>query len=179
MEFRVTCIWVNILSYPSIDGLIDIMNRHGQGCLLYKVDVKRCYRWLPLDPKDFHLVGIWWKDLLYFDTKMPFGLRTGALAAQRTTNALIYIYKQQGYDAINYIDDMGSADIPDSASAAYSALVNLSNKLGLQVAESKCSPPSTRMVFLGKQFDSVSFTMVRSGEREVTGSIPGRDIPKS
>ena len=86
---------------------------------------------------------------------MQLGLRTGALAAQRTINALIYMYNQQGYDAINYIDDMGSAEIPDSAIAAYSALVNLSNKLGLQVAKSKYSPPSARMVFLGKQFDLV------------------------
>ena len=135
------------------------MNIHGHGCLLYKVDIKRCYRWIPIAQKDYHLIGIWWNNKLYFDTKMPFGLRTGALAAQRTINALLQIDRQQGYDAINYIDDMGSAESPDTAFAAYTALVQLSNNLGLPVADNKCSLPSTNMVFLGKKFDLVSFTV--------------------
>lgn len=147
------------LRYPSIGGLIDIINRRGRGSLLYKVDIQRCYRWLPVDPGDYHLLGIWWRDLLYFDSKIPFGLRTGALAAQRTTNALVYIYQQKGYDAINYIDDLGSAEEQESAFVAYSELIQLINSLGFKVADSKCSPPSTKMVFLGKEFDSDTMTV--------------------
>ena len=33
------------LRYPSIDGLISLINIHGEGCLLYKVDISKCYRW--------------------------------------------------------------------------------------------------------------------------------------
>ena len=55
---------------------------------------------------------------------MSFGLRTGALAAQITTNGLMYTYRHQGYGAINYIDDMGSAEKPPSAAEAYSALLH-------------------------------------------------------
>ena len=38
------------LHYPATDNLIHLMNKHGQECLLYKVDIKRCYRWIPVDP---------------------------------------------------------------------------------------------------------------------------------
>ena len=104
------------LRYPTIDGLISLINIHG--CLLYKVDISRCYRWIPVDPVDYRLLGVFWKENMYFDTKVPFGLRTGALAAQRTTNAISHIYRQIGYDSINYIDDFGSAEDPISADNA-------------------------------------------------------------
>ena len=41
------------LHYPATDNLIHLMNRHGPGCLLYKVDIKLCYRWIPVDPTTF------------------------------------------------------------------------------------------------------------------------------
>ena len=30
------------LRYPSVEGLINLINIHGQGCLLYEVDIKLC-----------------------------------------------------------------------------------------------------------------------------------------
>ena len=142
------------LHYPTTDNLIHLMNRHGAGCLLYKVDIKRCYRWIPVDPYDFHLLGLSWCNEFYFDTKIPFGVRTGAMAAQRTTNALMHIYRNKGFDGVNYIDDIGSAECPAKANEGYEALVDLVQDLGFVVAKDKCSPPSTSMVFLGKTFDS-------------------------
>ena len=84
------------LRYPSNDSLISLINIHGEGCMLYKVDISRCFRWIPVDSMDYRLLGVFWKEKLHFDTKVPFGLRTGALAAQSTTNAISHIYRQMG-----------------------------------------------------------------------------------
>ena len=100
------------LHYLATDNLIHLMNRHGPGCLLYKVDIKLFYRWIPVDSYDVHLLGLSWKNKIYFDTKIPFGVRIGAMAAQRISNALIHIYRNKGFDGVNYIDDIGSAKQP-------------------------------------------------------------------
>ena len=147
------------LHYPATDHLIKLINDKGPMCLLYKVDIKRCYRWLPVDPFDFHLLGMSWRDKVYFDTKMPFGVRTGAMAAQRTTNAIMYMYRNMGFDAVNYIDDIGSAEHSAKANEGYVSLIGLVEQLGFPVANEKCSPPSTNMVFLGKLFDTDSMTI--------------------
>ena len=147
------------LHYPATDNLVELINEKGPKCLLYKVDIKRCYRWLPVDPYDYHLLGLVWNSKLYFDTKIPFGLRTGAMAAQRTTNAIMHMYRNMGYNGVNYIDDIGTAETVDKAEEGYDNLKNPINNLGFEIAEQKCCSPSTSMIFLGKQFDSVNMSI--------------------
>ena len=62
------------------------------------------------------------------------------MAAQRTTNALMHIYRNRGFDGVNYIDDIGSAEQPAKANNGYEALVDLIQDLGFLVAKDKCSP---------------------------------------
>ena len=148
------------LHYPATHHLIKLINDKGPMCLLlYKVDIKHCCRWLPVDPFDFHLLGMSWKDSIYFDTKMPFGFRTGAMAAQRTTNVIMYMYRNMGFDAVNYIDDMGSAEHSAKANEGYISLIGFVEQFGFPVAKEKCSPLSSNMVFLWKLFDTDSITI--------------------
>ena len=64
----------------------------------------------PATKVDYHLLGLVWKSKLYFDTKIPLGLRTGVMAAQRTTNAIMHMYRNMGYIGVNYIYDIGTAE---------------------------------------------------------------------
>ena len=84
------------LRLPGIDRLCQFTLHHGRGCLLYKKDLHRAYRQLPIDPKDYHLLGFTFNGRLYFDTRCPFGLQTSAMICQRTTSAVIYIFTQHG-----------------------------------------------------------------------------------
>lgn len=45
------------LRLPGIDRLCQFILQHGRGCLLYKKDLQQAYRQLPIDPKDYHLLG--------------------------------------------------------------------------------------------------------------------------
>ncbi|XP_077998245.1 uncharacterized protein LOC144451315 [Glandiceps talaboti] len=136
-----------------------MINKHGPGCLLFKCDIRCCYRWIPVDPHDYHLLGFHWRDQLYFDTKLPFGLRSSAMACQRCTNALVYIYQKSGFDAINYIDDFASAETTPRAAQAFSTLKNVITTHGFTLAQEKSTPPTTNLIFLGKQFDTTTMTI--------------------
>ena len=96
-----------------------------------------------------------WNDDLYFDTKIPFGLRTGAMVAQRTTNAIMYMYINMGYNGVNYFDDIGSAETDDFAESGFQNLKTLIDDLGFKVAEQKCCGPDTSMIFLSPKSQTI------------------------
>jgi hypothetical protein len=56
-------------------------------------------------------------------------------------------------------DDIGTAETVDKTEEGYDNLKNLINNLGFEIAEQKCCSPSTSMIFLGKQFDSVNMSI--------------------
>ena len=135
-------------------------NFYGPGCLLFKCDLSRAYRQIPVDPKDYHYLAFHWLDKIYFDTVIPFGLRSASMACQRTTNAVTYIYFNEfGYLCINYIDDFGGACSPDQVHHAFQTLISLLSEVGLVDSPEKGSLPATRMVFLGLLYDTVKMTV--------------------
>jgi hypothetical protein len=50
------------ISYPNVDDLVDIIKLKGQCCLMFKKDLTRAFRQVPLCPGDLHLVGVQWGD---------------------------------------------------------------------------------------------------------------------
>ena len=148
-----------VLEYPSIDALVDLIKEKGQGCLLYKVDLRRAYRQLPVDPHDYHLLGVSWRDQVFIDTALPNGLRTASTACQRTTNAVKYMHKQDGHDAVNYVDDFCGCELPDVAQTAFDDFFGLLGELGLEVSHEKTVPPTTCLTFLGTMVDTVQLTL--------------------
>lgn len=96
------------ISLPRSADFIDVIIAKGPGCYLYKKNLKRSYREIPVDPKDYRFVGYRWRNLFYFDTVLSFGLRPANLTCQRTTNAISRIFRSAyHYEGVNYIDDFG------------------------------------------------------------------------
>ena len=141
---------------PGSAQFIDLINFYGPGCLLFKSDLSRTYRQIPVDPKDYRYLAFRLRDKIYFDTLLPFGLRPASMACQRTSNAVTFIYFNEfGYLCINYIDDFGGACAPYQAHHAFLTLKTLLNELGLVDSPEKESLPATRMVFLGLLYETV------------------------
>ena len=153
------------LSYPTVDSLVSIVKRKGYGCLMYKKDLSRAYRQLPVDPRDWGFLGYVWKSHLFFDTVLAMGLRSACMCCQRTTNAVTYIFKSYGFDLVNYIDDFAGAENSRDAFIAFELLGQLLLVSGLVESEEKSVPPSVEMVFLGVLLNSVSMTMSVVPER--------------
>ena len=153
------------LVYPTVDDIAASILHYGPGCLLFKRDLKRAYRQFPVDPGDYHLLGYSWRGQLYFDTVLPMGLHSAAMACQRVTNAVRYICASQGHSVVNYLDDFAGIAHSDIALAAYNFLGDLLRALHLEESEHKAEPPSTNMTILGVRFDTVSMTMSVTAER--------------
>ena len=147
------------LHLPGIDSFLALIQKFGKGCLLFKKDLCRAYRQLPVDTHDYHYLGFSFDNLLFFDTVFPFGLRTATMACQHTTNAITFRHHLQGYFSTNYVDDFGGCDTSQNAPSAYHAQELLFHLLGLESAGDKDCPPSTLMIFLGILFNTLAMTM--------------------
>lgn len=124
---------------------------------MYSADVARCYRQLRSDPLDWPLLGLHFDGYFYCDIAIPFGLRWGAMAAQRTNEAVCYIMSKNSDNVLVYIDDfVGVASSLEAASAAVTRLQLLLKELGLEEATHKRVSPSTIVTWIGIEFDTVA-----------------------
>ena len=110
------------LKFPSIDDLIRIIHKKGPACLLFKKDLSRAYRQLRADFGCVHLLGYYFDNNYFFDLALPMGLRSSARFCQMVSSAITYIFANNGFDAVNYIDDFGGAETPDKAWQAFFTL---------------------------------------------------------
>ena len=147
------------LRYPSVDAFAKLVFRKGQGCLMYKRDLKRAYRQIPICPGDVRKLGYVWKGNLYLDTTLSMGVRSGALICSRVTGAIQQIFNSLGHESVVFLDDFVGADAPEQAPVAFVHLGDLLSVLGATESASKACPPHTEMVFIGVWFNSVSMTM--------------------
>lgn len=120
------------LHLPGIDRIVEFLNRKRPSCLVFKKDLKCAYRQIPVDPNDYHLLGMCIDGQFYFHTVMPFGLRSATLACQRTTKAVSYILSDEGILVDVYIDDFYEAETQELAEHSFDRIIQLFLELGLQ-----------------------------------------------
>ena len=153
------------LRFPRVDDFACRIFTLGQGCLMFKVDLSRYFRQLPLDLGDYSLIGYIINGEIYFDKVLPMGMRSAPYIVQRVTNAIAYIHRKLEYFLLNYVDDFVAAEVKETVWQAYTALMNLLSRLGADTAADKLVPPTTRLEFLGVTFDSITMTMEISEEK--------------
>lgn len=91
------------LVLPGVDRLIHFIRLRGRHCYIYKKDLARAFRQIPLDSKDVPLLGFVVNNQLYFHKRYPFGLRSATMVCQRVTKAVIHILSTESYLADVYI----------------------------------------------------------------------------
>ena len=153
------------LAYPKVDDFAQLIKTKGQGCLLYKKDLRRAFRQIPVDVRDINLVSYIWKKHIYCDSVLSMGCRSAALCCQRLTNAIVFIMFKIGICILNYLDDLASAETADKAYFSYNTLGAILEKCGIEEAKNKACPPSTIMTFIGILFNTEKLTMEVTPER--------------
>ena len=78
------------LKYPTLDTIVEAISTIGSDALIYKVDLKRAYRNLRSDPRDFSVLGLSWQGKRYVDVSVPYGLKSGASACQMVTDSITH-----------------------------------------------------------------------------------------
>ena len=64
------------LSYVTVDEVANLAAYLGKGTLMAKVDIESAYRLIPVHPLDRLLQAIKWRDHIFIDAMLPFGLRS-------------------------------------------------------------------------------------------------------
>ena len=119
------------LQYPSVDHITNKLKDLGPGALLFKADISRAFRQLRIDPGDIDLLGIV-HNHLYLDGSVPFGFRLGSGFFERCSDAIRYIMKCHGHNALlNYIADLIYIGLLSKIHESYTFLLSLLQDLGL------------------------------------------------
>lgn len=147
------------LRLPGIDRLVEFVNAKGRGCHVFKKDLRRAYRQIPIDPQDYPLLGLYIDGSLYFHTALPFGLRSATMICQRTTKSVAYILNSEGISVDVYIDDFYGAESSDSSELSFQRMNSLFAELGLMDAPEKDTPPSHEMLCLGVWINTLDMTL--------------------
>ena len=132
---------------------------------MFKINLSRYFRQIPLDPGDYSLIGYIIEGEIYCDKVLPMGMRSAPFIEQRITNAIAYIHRTLEYFILNYVDDFVGAEMKVNIWKAYRALENLLQNLRDETSKDKIVPPTTRLEFLGITFDSETMTMEISEEK--------------
>lgn len=153
------------LVYPKVDDFIQLIRQKGQGCFLFKTDLKRAFRQIKICPSSYNLVAYVWKKHIFCDCVLPMGAKSSAFLCQRFSNAISFILFKIGIYILNYLDDLASAETPDHADFAYGTLRSILEKCGIEEAKSKACPPSTIMTFIGVLFNTKTMTIEVTPDR--------------
>ena len=139
------------LSYVSVDTIAKQVTVLGRGTLLAKMDVRSAYRLIPVHPCDRPLLGMCWRNCLFVDKALPFGLRSAPNIFNAVADALEWVLKSRGAACVyHYLDDFITLREPGGTSVQNLQLIlKVCNELDVTVALEKCEGPSVCIVFLG------------------------------
>ena len=148
------------MSYCSIDDAYDFINQLGPGTLLSKADLKDAFRLIPINPSDWNLLGIHWRDKFYIGTCLPFGLRPAPYLFDRLSRTIHWILTNNYgvHHLVHYLEDFLTAGPANSAVCVQNlnAMLPICEQISAPVKLSKIEGPSTSTTFLGIHLNTVT-----------------------
>ena len=150
------------LSFTSVEQVAGVAASFGRGALLAKIDIESAYRLVPVHPTDRSLQAMRWKDAVYVDPMLPFGLRSAPKIFNAVADALEWHVHHQGVQHIfHYLDDFIVVGAPatEQCAEALSILDRECRRLGVPIADHKRVGPTTCLVYLGIEVDTVALQL--------------------
>ena len=126
------------LHYLRLDEVVQQISKAGQGALLAKMDIDSAYRNVPVHPADRPLLGMQWKGSIFFDTRLPFGLRSAPKIFSAVADALQWSFLRRGVSWVaHYLDDFITVGSPESPECQTNLKIMLATcqRLGVPVAQ--------------------------------------------
>ena len=130
------------LQYPTVDDITAYLRELGPEALIYKVDLSRAFRQLPIDPSDYNLLCLKWDNKYYSDKFCPFGHRFGSLSCSRLSDFFRYIMYQKNHVIFSYVDDLLGVGLGSTIHDSFNELLQLLQDLGFPISKSKLRSPS-------------------------------------
>ena len=149
-------------SYSTTDQVCDLMST---GCYMATVDIASAYRSVSINPDHWIYQGIKWSidevPVYLYDVRLSFGLRCAPFIFTRLSDFVVRIMSRLGYPSvISYIDDFVLVELTrERCAESQAVLFELLGSLGFEVSWEKCTAPSTKVRYLGIDFDSLEMTL--------------------
>ena len=143
------------LSYTTVDHVAEVAVGLGPGALLAKVDIESAYRLIPVHPDDRPLQAVRWRDHISVDPMLPFAPKIFNAVA----DVLHWHLQRSGIRQIHhYLDDFIVLAPPQSPQCQQdlTTLQRECSCLGVPIASHKTEGPTTCLVFLGIEIDTVA-----------------------
>ena len=143
--------------YANIDKAMRRIKHSGVGSYLAKTDVKSAFHILPVDPQDYHLLGLKWKDQYYYDKCMPMGCASSCKTFESFSMAVEWIVQENlGIANLLRLDDFLLIQLTeDQCSKSLHLFLDLCDYLGIPMAPEKTCGPSTILTFAGIELDTI------------------------
>ncbi|XP_062586589.1 uncharacterized protein LOC134248181 isoform X1 [Saccostrea cucullata] len=149
------------VSYTTIDDAIKLIRQIGRDCLLAKTDIASAFRIIPVHSLDHELLGIQFQNKFYFDKCLPMGCSISCSIFETFSTALQWIAcnKFGVPNMLHILDDFLFIGPRDSSicGLALQQFISLCEVLGVPIKSEKTEGPSTEIVFLGIQLDTVKW----------------------
>ncbi len=146
------------VKYASLQNAIALVQKCGKGAFMAKSDIKSAFRLIPVNPAEYHKLGMYWNGTYFYDKCLPFGLGSSCQIFERFSSALEHIFKSHFPTAncIHYLDDFFFvAPSWDLCNAHLEGFLTLCSSLGIPIAQEKTFTPRTTLTFLGIEIDSI------------------------
>ena len=141
---------------------ISLIIKAGHGALMSKVDIKSVYRIIPVHPSNRHLLGMFWQGGYYLDLALPFGLRSSPAIFKSLADLFHWclVNNWNVLDLLHYLDDYFTFRPPSSdiCASRLKAIDQAATEIGIPLSPEKCVGPTTCLIFLGIELDSVRMT---------------------
>ena len=145
--------------YSHFDDAVDLVLNYGSSAYMAKLDILSsfAFRLCPVRPEDWPLLGYYWDNYYYVDTRLPFGSRSSPFIfnnfADILTWILIFVYGIPS--VIHYLDDFFlCAGSRGKCKQHMDTLIQAFNDLGVPLAPDKIVGPSTSITYLGIEIDA-------------------------
>ena len=145
------------VNYTKFDKAVEMVQELGQGCQLFKMDIKNAFKLIPIRPQDFPLLCFYFRDSFYFDKTLPFGCSISPSTFERFTTFLEHCVKSHLSSGllIHYLDDfLGGDKTKSSCIQLMRIFESIMHQLNVPMAPDKTEGPSEVLVFLGLELDS-------------------------
>ena len=150
------------VQYTSFDKAVELIQKLGPKCKLFKMDIRNAFKLLPIRPEDFELLGFQFRDSYYFDKSLAFGSSISCATFEKFSTFLehcVQIRLPSG-ELIHYLDDfLGGDKSTLKCRQMMNIFESVMHDLNVPLSPEKTEGPSEIIIFLGLELDSNEMTV--------------------
>ncbi|XP_072025655.1 uncharacterized protein [Amphiura filiformis] len=145
------------VEYTKFDVAVNVVVRVGKGAMMAKADIESAFRLLPVHPDDFGLLGMKIGDDYYVDKALPMGASCSPALFETFSTFLEWAAKSAAAteNIVHFADDFLLVSEESSCYKLVESFEKVCDKLGVPLAKDKSVGPTTKIVYLGLQIDSI------------------------